>query len=109
MSFEACKNKNPALHNAIFKFCSNTDIRIPSTYAANGVISDSQFGSDKWVVTIHGATCDNQLVPKPICQQQFMDMCASGGPEGANLQHSTVVRNGRYIGGQDIKMSKASS
>lgn len=68
-----CNQKNPAVTNAISKFCQNNDIRIPSDYAEEGMSSDQGKYEIGVSVFING-NCNNEYVPVKYCLRQFQHM-----------------------------------
>nr|POE51702.1 hypothetical protein CFP56_25909 [Quercus suber] len=68
-----CEQKNPAAINAMSKFCQNTNIRVPSEYAAVGMPSDQDKYPFPVQVFINGK-CKDEYVPVRYCLSQFQHM-----------------------------------
>ena len=86
---ERCKHKSHAVAQAIARFCSKSNIVVPSTYAESGAV-----GGDKGsaYVQILGPCNPPQWVPKEFCMKQFHKICAEGDVLGAGRRH--YGRNG---------------
>ncbi|KXT12646.1 hypothetical protein AC579_4211 [Pseudocercospora musae] len=75
-----CKGKNPAVFEAINKFCSKTNLVVGSTYSRNGVKSNNRLAT----VRINGDCKPAQWVPQKYCKSQFYELCNRGDSNGAN-------------------------
>ena len=66
-----CSNKDPSVVNAIGKFCQNTKMVVPSSYATGGMAG---YSGHKTHIRITGSCSPAQWVPQKYCLSQFYHM-----------------------------------
>ncbi|KAM3415186.1 hypothetical protein BST61_g10306 [Cercospora zeina] len=76
-----CSIKNQYVVDAINRFCSKTNMVVPSDYSKAGVKSNPF--PYAWVA-INGKCNPPQWVPSKICKSQFFMMCNTGDKVGQN-------------------------
>lgn len=95
-----CTTKNPALMDAIHKFCrgpydGHNGFYTPSGWAHDRMYSDPSFDNNprQWGVMLHNYCADmtpqytpppRTFVTKEICHDRFWDLCAGGDSNGGN-------------------------